>query len=92
MTNKEKIIEQMRKYGIKKAVYTPGLDFEAKHPCGDIVFAGEQNSEFTKPIWDLYDFSDVEDEDNRFCVWMAPEDSSSFRGFELHSCKEVLNV
>lgn len=59
MTNKEKIIEQMRKYGIKKAVYTPELDFEAKHPCGDIVFAGEQNSEFTKPIWDLYDFSDV---------------------------------
>lgn len=56
MTNKEKIIEQMRKYGIKKAVYTPGLDFEAKHPCGDIVFAGEQNSEFTKQIWNLYDF------------------------------------
>lgn len=46
----------MRKYGIKKAVYTPGLDFEAKHPCGDIVFAGEQNSEFTKQIWNLYDF------------------------------------
>ena len=92
MTNNEKIIEQMRKYAIKKAVYTPRLDFAAKHPCGDIVFAGEQNSEFTKPIWDLYDFSDVEDEDNRFCVWMAPEDSSSFRGFELHSCKEVLNA
>lgn len=92
MTNKEKIIEQMRKYGIKKAIYTPGLDFEAKHPCGDIIFAGEQNSEFTRPIWDLYDFSDVEDEDNRFCIGMAPENSSSFRGFELHSCKEVLNA
>lgn len=91
MTNKEKIIEQMRKYGIKKAIYKTDLDFEAKHPCGDIVFAGEQNSEFTKPIWGLYDFSDVEDEDNRFCIWMVPENSSAFRSWMLE-CKEVLNA
>lgn len=91
MTNKEKIIEQMRKYGIKKAIYKTGLDFEAKHPCGDIVFAGELNEEFTKHIWDLYDFSDVEDEDKCFGAWMVPENSSAFRSW-MFECKEVLNA
>lgn len=91
MTNKEKIVKLMKKYNVEKAIYSSGLNFEDQYPCGDIVFAGELNKEFANQIWSLYDFSELEDEEKRFCVWMVPEKSSAFNAFSLQ-CKEVLNA
>ena len=91
MTNKEKIVKLMKKYNVEKAIYSSGLNFEDQYPCGDIVFAGELNKEFANQIWCLYDFSELEDEEKRVCVWMVPEKSSAFNAFSLQ-CKEVLNA
>lgn len=91
MTNKEKIVKLMKKYNVEKAIYSSGLNFEDQYPCGDIVFAGELNKEFANQIWSLYDFSELEDEEKRFCVWMVPDNTRLFEDWRKE-CKEVLDA
>ena len=91
MTNKEKIVKLMKKYNVEKAIYSSSLNFEDQYPCGDIVFAGELNKEFANQIWSLYDFSELEDEEKRFCVWMVPDNTRLFEDWRKE-CKEVLDA
>lgn len=56
-----------------------------------LISAGELNKEFANQIWDLYDFSKLEDEEKRFCVWMVPDGTGLFEDWSKE-CNEVLDA
>ena len=91
MTNKEKLINLMKEYGIHKMLYTVGTDLNAEKPDGELIFLAKENISFITKVYNLYTEDGIIDMDQDFFVRMLREDLPTLDFYEKR-CPEVLNV
>lgn len=74
MTNKEKLINLMKQYGIHKLLYTVDTDLDAEEPDGELIFLAEKDTSFISKVYDIYTECGVISIDQDFHVRMLRED------------------
>ena len=91
MTNKEKLINLMKQYGIHKVFYPPYMDLNDDRPVGELLFAASENTKFMAKVYEIYTDEGIVELDRYFYIRMMPDGDDNLEPYK-DDCTEVLYV